>query len=145
METPHFVILVFLGGVVSEEDCPWANICASLPLFCKWDSTIAQLDEWDVSPHPGSKPVNPGPLKQNAQVSHYADGHPETPHFDWASFACAFVTTLDWVLNIRQCFTEMWRGSHWLGLFVFQKWYDLIKVSLTLRLPAMAGKLLLAE
>ena len=49
----------------AEEDCHWANICANLPPFCIWDTTTAWLDEWRVSPQPGSEPVNPGPLKQS--------------------------------------------------------------------------------
>ena len=28
-----------------KEDWPWANICANLPLFCKWDAATAQLDK----------------------------------------------------------------------------------------------------
>ena len=53
----------------AEEDCPWANICAHLPLFCMWDATRAWLDEQHVGPGPGSKPVNPGPSKQSAWTS----------------------------------------------------------------------------
>ena len=36
------------GGNVNffrEEDWPWANICANLPLFCTWDTSTAWLDE----------------------------------------------------------------------------------------------------
>ena len=39
---------------------------ASLPLFFMWGATVAWLDEWDVGPHPGSKPANPRPPKQSA-------------------------------------------------------------------------------
>ena len=28
-----------------EEDSPWANICANLPLFCMWVTATAWLDE----------------------------------------------------------------------------------------------------
>ena len=42
-----------------EEDCPWANNCASLPLFCMWGTTTVWLDEWYAGPYPGSKPANP--------------------------------------------------------------------------------------
>ena len=28
-----------------EEDCPWANIYANLPLFCMWDAATPWLDE----------------------------------------------------------------------------------------------------
>ena len=40
-----------------EEDCPWANICANLPLFCMWDTATAWLDERYVSPGLGSESV----------------------------------------------------------------------------------------
>ena len=36
-----------------EEDCCWANICGSLPLFCMWDASSAWLDEWCVGSTPG--------------------------------------------------------------------------------------------
>ena len=34
-----------------------------------WDATTAWLDELCVSPLPGSKPANPGLLKQSTQTS----------------------------------------------------------------------------
>ena len=40
-----FFFLFFFFG---EEDWPWANVYASLPLFCMWDTTTAWLDEWCV-------------------------------------------------------------------------------------------------
>ena len=40
----HFYILNIL--CVCEEDWPWANICASLPLFCMWD--IHSMASWAV-------------------------------------------------------------------------------------------------
>ena len=52
----------------SEEDWPWANICANLPLFCTWDTVTAWLDERCVSPCPGSEPSNPGLPKQSVQI-----------------------------------------------------------------------------
>ena len=51
-----------------EEDCPWANICASLPLFYMWVATRAWLDEWCVDPHSGSIPANPRSPKWSAQT-----------------------------------------------------------------------------
>ena len=44
---------------VCEEDCPGANICANLPLFCMWDAATAWLDEWCIGPHLGSEPASP--------------------------------------------------------------------------------------
>ena len=34
----YFIYLVF-----GEEDLPWANICANLPLFCLWVTSTAWL------------------------------------------------------------------------------------------------------
>ena len=51
----YFLFLLFF----SEEDWPWAKICANLPLFYMWDDTTAWLDEQCVGPCPGSEPVNP--------------------------------------------------------------------------------------
>ena len=53
-------------GFFSEEDWPWTNICASLPLFCVWTATTAWLGEWCVDLHQGPKPANPGLPKRSA-------------------------------------------------------------------------------
>ena len=46
------------------EGCPWASICASLPLFCcMWDASTAWLDEGCVGPHLGSEPREPQATK----------------------------------------------------------------------------------
>ena len=50
-------------SLFAEEDWPWANICAHLPLFCMWDATTAWFDKQCVGPCPGSKPANLGPPK----------------------------------------------------------------------------------
>ena len=52
-----------------EKDCCWANICASLPLFCMWDAATEWLDEWCVGLCPGSELGNPGPLKWSSWTS----------------------------------------------------------------------------
>ena len=31
-----------------EEDWPWANIGANLPVFCMWDATRAWRNEWRI-------------------------------------------------------------------------------------------------
>ena len=54
----------------------WANICASLPPFCTWDTTTAWLDEWCVGPHLGSEPTNPGPPKQSTNLTTMPLGWP---------------------------------------------------------------------
>ena len=41
-QTSFFIYLLI------DEDWPWADICASLPLFCMWGATTAWLDEWCV-------------------------------------------------------------------------------------------------
>ena len=52
-----------------EENWPWANICAHLPLFCMWNAATAWLDEWCVDLCPGSEPANLGPLQQSMQIT----------------------------------------------------------------------------
>ena len=52
----------------AEEDWPWANICAHLPLFCMWDAATAWLDELCLSPHLRFEPANPGPPKLSTQT-----------------------------------------------------------------------------
>ena len=46
----------------AEEDSPWANICANLPLFCIWVATTAWPPTSGVGLHPGTEP---GLLKQS--------------------------------------------------------------------------------
>ena len=55
------ILLIF-----AEEDWPWVNICAHLPLLFIWDAATARLDKRCVSVHPGSDPANP----QAAEVEH---------------------------------------------------------------------------
>ena len=52
--------MIYLLAFFGEEDCCWANICASLPLLCMWDATSVWLDEQCVGLRPGSEPANPG-------------------------------------------------------------------------------------
>ena len=47
-----------------EEDCCWAKICASLPLFCMWVTTTAWPPTSGVGPHLGSEPTSLGLPKQ---------------------------------------------------------------------------------
>ena len=42
----------------TEEDLPWANICANLPLVCMWVAATAWLMS-GVGPHPGTEPGLP--------------------------------------------------------------------------------------
>ena len=51
------LILVFF--VVVEEDSPWANMCASLPVFCVWVAATAWPPTSDVGPNPGTGPRLP--------------------------------------------------------------------------------------
>ena len=52
----------------AEEDWPWANIRAHLPLFYMWD-TCHSMAFWVVPcPHLGSEKANPGPPKQNVHT-----------------------------------------------------------------------------
>ena len=49
---------------LGEEDWPWAHIHAHVPLLYMWDACHS-MASWVVPrPHPGSKSVNPRPLKQ---------------------------------------------------------------------------------
>ena len=43
------MMMMMMMIIFGEEDCPRANICANLPLFCMWDSATAWLDEQCVS------------------------------------------------------------------------------------------------
>ena len=54
----------------TEEDWPWANICANLPLFCMWDTATAWLDD------DGSKSVNPRPPTEHANLTTMPQGWP---------------------------------------------------------------------
>ena len=79
--TPLFIYFNFWWGrlVLSQhllpiflflpkEDCPWANMCANLPLRCIWATTTAWPDEQYVGLCLGSEPMNPGLPKQSART-----------------------------------------------------------------------------
>ena len=59
---------------VSEEDRPWANVCANLPLFCLWDAATAWLDERCICWRP--TPRTPGPTSEARELKRYATGRP---------------------------------------------------------------------
>ena len=62
---------------VCEEDWPWANICASPPLFCMWDTATAWLDEWCVGLCLGSEPAKPClPKAEHANLTTTPLGQP---------------------------------------------------------------------
>lgn len=41
-------LTLFLSFFFGGEDRPWANVCASVPLFCTCDPATAWVDEWAV-------------------------------------------------------------------------------------------------
>ena len=60
--------LGFVLGFFGEEDCHWAKICVSRPVFCMWDAVTSWLNEQCACLHPGSEPVNPRSPKQSEQT-----------------------------------------------------------------------------
>ena len=50
----HYFLFIF-----AEENLPWADICASLPLFCMWVAATAWLLTSGVGPCLGTKPWLP--------------------------------------------------------------------------------------
>ena len=63
-------VLLHLPGSVffGEEDWPWANTHANVPLVCMWDATTAWPNEQGVGPCLGSETMNPGPLEWSTQT-----------------------------------------------------------------------------
>ena len=66
-----FSFFLFIFG---EEDCPWANISANLPLFCMWDAATAWLDEWCVGPCWDPNPQTLGHQSGAHELNHYTTG-----------------------------------------------------------------------
>ena len=52
----------------AEEDQPWANIHAHLPLLYMWDAYHSMACHVVPCPHLGSELVKPGPPKQNVET-----------------------------------------------------------------------------
>ena len=71
-----FTFAIQHWGFFGEEDWPWANIFANIPLFCMWDAATAWLDEQCVGPCLGSEPTNSGPLKWSAWTTTVPPGQP---------------------------------------------------------------------
>ena len=65
----------------AEEDLPWPNICANLPLFCMWDTATAWLPRSGVGLHMGTKL---GPRKQS--TLNFTSG-PWGPVRNWETFS----------------------------------------------------------
>ena len=63
-----------------EEDWPWANICANLPLFYTWDPATVWLDEY-VGLHPNLNLQTPGCQCGANELNHYATGPVPIFHF----------------------------------------------------------------
>ena len=66
--------LGFVGFFVGEEDWPWANIYANLPLFCMWGAATAWLDERCISRHPSLNLWTPGSRSGAHKLNHYSTG-----------------------------------------------------------------------
>ena len=112
LSTCCFFLEVFFTG---EEDCPWANICANLPLFCMWVTATAWLDEWCIGLYLVSKPENPGLPKQSTGTLHHQAGP-----------SSVFQRNLKWMrLN---WLTEIWHLLHgWFFTFSV-KFYQSLSV-----------------
>ena len=77
--------MVFCFSFFAEKDSPWANICASLPLFCMWVTATAWLPMSGVGPGPGTKS---GPPKQSVpNLTTRPQGQPLARNFKAISLA----------------------------------------------------------
>ena len=88
--------ILFIHLVFGEEDWPWANICAHLPLFCMWDAPTAWPDEPCVGLCPGPDPANSRPPKQNMQTQ---------PPCHWGSPRDLIIFKVFWAWNILPTYT----------------------------------------
>ena len=68
-------LLLFLEWkFFGEEDCPWTDICAHLPLCCMWDTGTAWLDEWCVGLTGDVNMWTLGRQSGAHKLNHYATG-----------------------------------------------------------------------
>ena len=59
----------------AEEDWPWANTHAHLPLLCMWDAYHSMACQAVPCPHLRSEPANPGPPRSGTSaLNHCATG-----------------------------------------------------------------------
>ena len=66
----------------AEEDWPWANIRAHLPLLYMWDTYHSMVCRVVSCPHPRSEPVNPGPQRsRTCKLNHCATRQAPEPWF----------------------------------------------------------------
>ena len=73
----------------AEEDSPWVNICANLPLFCMWVTATAWLPTTGVGPCLGTKPRPPKCNVPNLTTRHGACPHCWF-HYPWNSQDIAY-------------------------------------------------------
>ena len=69
-----FDVLFFFFSFFGEEDCPWANICANLPLLYMWDTATAWFDEQCMGPCQDLNPRTSGIWSGAWELNHYNTG-----------------------------------------------------------------------
>ena len=72
--------------VFAEEDWPWANIHAHLPLLYTWDTCHSMACQAVPRPHPGSEPANPGCWSRTCELNCCATGPAPVLVVFWACF-----------------------------------------------------------
>ena len=76
----NFSFIFFFG----EEDCPWANICANLPLFCMWHAVTAWLEEQCEAHTQDLNEWTPCNWRGRLELNRYTTGPaPHDVNFNW--------------------------------------------------------------
>ena len=83
----------------AEEDWPWANTHAHLPLLYTWDTYHCMACQMVPCPHPGSEPANHVP--QEAKGANWTAAPPGWPH-DWGIFISAFFRLFYWWFSLSK-------------------------------------------
>ena len=92
-------------AVFAEEDWPWDNVHAHLPLLCMWDAYHSMTCQAVPCPHPGSELANPEPLRSRMRaLNRCTPGWPHPCPFLYSPITSPFHSYLCESLN-------RWRGQ----------------------------------
>ena len=72
--SPWNAVLFYYFFCFAEEDWPWANIHAHLPLLYMWDACQSMVCQAVSCPHLGSEPANAGCWSGTCELNHCATG-----------------------------------------------------------------------
>ena len=109
----------------AEEDWPWANICAHLPLLYMWDAYYSMACQAMLCLHPGSDQQTRAAKAECAHLTAVPPGQPLAGYFSLVYFSPSLKYIGFPLLRSKNTSSYLWKNfRNWLSqpLWKFAKW-----------------------